>query len=98
MGPSPLTLSALKGNFVALHIFRINHFPKKRKRDEEEEGYSCAAQWRDGEIDDKGTRRELGERGRGRGGVRCGGAGHLGWGSRECFDYSPLKLLNPLMP
>ena len=82
---------------------RRSHFPykslsEKRKRDEEEEGYSCAAQWRDGEIDDKGTRRELGERGRGRGGVRCGGAGHLGWGSRECFDYSPLKLLNPLMP
>ena len=38
--------------------------------------------------------RELGENS-----VRCGGAGHLGLGrgSRECFDYSSLKLLNPLM-
>ena len=43
MGPA---LSTLNGNFVAVHIFRINHFPKKRKRDEEEEGYSCAAQWK----------------------------------------------------
>ena len=82
MGPA---LSTLNGNFVAVHIFRINHFPKKRKRDEEEEGYSCAAQWRDGEIDDKGTRRELGERGRGRGGVCVWRSGALRMGQQGVF-------------
>ena len=31
MGPTPLAgRAALNGSFVALYVFRINHFPKKR--------------------------------------------------------------------